>query len=133
MKRCRNIRNSRLELIAVNPSVGNAAQVAIEAHAPAATPRLVLRSLSQMGVDVGRSISTPVQRRSQVERSPHLHPVGKRDLTTSRILIGTIVAMVVVAHNFVARQSLREAKYYQNGISCGQGKRTAAAGEYDHL
>ncbi len=46
--------NSRLELIAVNPSVGNAAQVAIESTRARRNAEMVLRSLSQMGVDVGK-------------------------------------------------------------------------------
>ncbi|MFA5592364.1 MAG: hypothetical protein WC989_03520 [Micavibrio sp.] len=46
--------NARLELIAVNPSVGNAAQVAIESTRARRNAEAVLRSLSQMGVDVGK-------------------------------------------------------------------------------
>ena len=46
--------NSRLELIAVNPSVGNAAQVAIESTRARRNAEMVLRSLSQMGIDVGK-------------------------------------------------------------------------------
>lgn len=46
--------DSRLELIAVNPSVGNAAQVAIESTRARRNAEMVLRSLSQMGVDVGK-------------------------------------------------------------------------------
>lgn len=46
--------NARLELIAVNPSVGNAAQVAIESTRARRNAEMVLRSLSQMGVDVGK-------------------------------------------------------------------------------
>jgi hypothetical protein len=46
--------NSRFELIAVNPSVGNAAQVAIESTRARRNAETVLRSLSQMGVDVGK-------------------------------------------------------------------------------
>ncbi len=46
--------NSRLELIAVNPSSGNAAQVAIESTRARRNAESVLRSLSQMGVDVSK-------------------------------------------------------------------------------
>jgi hypothetical protein len=46
--------NSRFELIAVNPSAGNAAQVAIESTRARRNAEMVLRSLSQMGVDVGK-------------------------------------------------------------------------------
>lgn len=46
--------NARLELIAVNPSVGNAAQVAIESTRARRNAEMVLRSLSQMGIDVGK-------------------------------------------------------------------------------
>lgn len=45
--------NARLEVIAVHPSNGNAAQVAIESTRARRNAELVLRSLSQMGVDVG--------------------------------------------------------------------------------
>lgn len=46
--------NSRMELIAVNPSSGNAAQVAIESTRARRNAESVLRSLSQMGVDVSK-------------------------------------------------------------------------------
>lgn len=46
--------NSRLELIAVNPSSGNAAQVAIESTRARRNAETVLRSLSQMGIDVNK-------------------------------------------------------------------------------
>lgn len=46
--------NSRLELIAVHPSQGNAAQVAIESTRSRRNAEMVLRSLSQMGVDVSK-------------------------------------------------------------------------------
>jgi len=46
--------NARFELIAVNPSVGNAAQIAIESTRARRNAETVLRSLSQMGVDVSR-------------------------------------------------------------------------------
>ena len=45
---------SRLELIAVNPSAGNAAQVAIESTRARRNAEMVLRSLSQMGIDVSK-------------------------------------------------------------------------------
>lgn len=45
--------NARLEVIAVHPSQGNAAQVAIESTRARRNAELVLRSLAQMGVDVG--------------------------------------------------------------------------------
>ena len=45
---------ARFELIAVNPSAGNAAQVAIESTRARRNAEAVLRSLSQMGVDVSR-------------------------------------------------------------------------------
>lgn len=43
---------ARLEVIAVHPSQGNAAQVAIESTRARRNAELVLRSLTQMGVDV---------------------------------------------------------------------------------
>ena len=46
--------NSRFELIAVTPSSGNAAQVAIESTRARRNAENVLRSLSQMGVDVNK-------------------------------------------------------------------------------
>jgi len=46
--------NARFELIAVNPSAGNAAQVAIESTRARRNAEMVLRSLSQMGIDVNR-------------------------------------------------------------------------------
>ncbi len=46
--------NARFELIAVNPSSGNAAQVAIESTRARRNAESVLRSLSQMGVDVSK-------------------------------------------------------------------------------
>jgi hypothetical protein len=46
--------NARLELIAVNPSAGNAAQVAIESTRARRNAEMVLRSLSQMGIDVAK-------------------------------------------------------------------------------
>jgi len=46
--------NARLELIAVHPSQGNAAQVAIESTRSRRNAENVLRSLSQMGVDVSK-------------------------------------------------------------------------------
>ncbi len=45
--------NARLEVIAVHPSQGNAAQVAIESTRSRRNAEMVLRSLGQMGVDVG--------------------------------------------------------------------------------
>jgi hypothetical protein len=45
---------ARFELIAVNPSGGNAAQVAIESSRARRNAENVLRSLSQMGIDVSR-------------------------------------------------------------------------------
>lgn len=45
---------SRFELIAVNPSAGNAAQVAIESTRARRNAEMVLRSLSQMGIDVNK-------------------------------------------------------------------------------
>jgi outer membrane murein-binding lipoprotein Lpp len=44
--------NARLEVIAVHPSQGNAAQVAIESTRARRNAELVLRSLTQMGVNV---------------------------------------------------------------------------------
>jgi hypothetical protein len=44
---------SQLEVIAVHPSQGNAAQLAIESTRARRNAETVLRSLSQMGVDVG--------------------------------------------------------------------------------
>ncbi|PZQ44626.1 MAG: hypothetical protein DI551_09765 [Micavibrio aeruginosavorus] len=46
--------NARFELIAVNPSGGNAAQVAIESTRARRNAEMVLRSLSQMGIDVNK-------------------------------------------------------------------------------
>jgi len=46
--------NARFELIAVNPSAGNAAQVAIESTRARRNAEMVLRSLSQMGIDVNK-------------------------------------------------------------------------------
>ncbi len=46
--------NARLELIAVNPAAGNAAQVAIESTRARRNAEMVLRSLSQMGIDVNK-------------------------------------------------------------------------------
>ncbi len=46
--------NARFELIAVNPSAGNAAQVAIESTRARRNAETVLRSLSQMGIDVNK-------------------------------------------------------------------------------
>ena len=46
--------NARFELVAVNPSAGNAAQVAIESTRARRNAETVLRSLSQMGIDVNR-------------------------------------------------------------------------------
>lgn len=45
---------ARFELIAVNPSVGNAAQVAIESTRARRNAEMVLRSLSQMGIDINK-------------------------------------------------------------------------------
>ena len=46
--------NARFELVAVNPSAGNAAQIAIESTRARRNAETVLRSLSQMGIDVNR-------------------------------------------------------------------------------
>lgn len=46
--------SSRLELIAVHPSQGNAAQIAIESTRSRRNAETVLRSLTQMGVDAGK-------------------------------------------------------------------------------
>lgn len=46
--------DARFELIAVNPTSGNAAQVAIETTRARRNAESVLRSLSQMGIDINR-------------------------------------------------------------------------------
>ncbi len=45
---------SRLELVAVTPSVGNAAQIAIESTRARRNAETVLRSLAQMGIDINK-------------------------------------------------------------------------------
>ncbi|PZO88032.1 MAG: hypothetical protein DI626_02685 [Micavibrio aeruginosavorus] len=63
--------NARFELIAVNPSGGNAAQVAIESTRARRNAEAVLRSLSQMGVDADRiDLST---QQSAEARSNEVH------------------------------------------------------------
>lgn len=46
--------NARFDLVAVNPSNGNAAQVAIESTRARRNAETVLRSMSQMGIDVNK-------------------------------------------------------------------------------
>lgn len=46
--------NARFELVAVHPSTGNAAEVAIESTRARRNAERVLRSLTQMGLDLGR-------------------------------------------------------------------------------
>lgn len=63
--------NARFELVAVNPSAGNAAQVAIESTRARRNAEAVLRSLSQMGVDADRiDLST---QQSAEARSNEVH------------------------------------------------------------
>ncbi len=45
---------ARFELIAVNPSIGNAAQIAIESTRARRNAEMVLRSLAQMGIDINK-------------------------------------------------------------------------------
>lgn len=46
--------NARFELVAVHPSTGNAAEIAIESTRARRNAERVLRSLTQMGLDLGR-------------------------------------------------------------------------------
>lgn len=65
--------SSRLELIAVTPSNGNAAQVAIESTRARRNAEAVLRSLSQMGVDVNKIDLTTLQSAEAKTNEVHIY------------------------------------------------------------
>lgn len=65
--------NSRFELVAVNPSAGNAAQVAIESTRARRNAEMVLRSLSQMGIDVNRIDLSTMQSAEAKSNEVHIY------------------------------------------------------------
>lgn len=65
--------NARFELIAVNPSSGNAAQVAIESTRARRNAEMVLRSLSQMGIDVNRVDLSTMQSAEAKSNEVHIY------------------------------------------------------------
>lgn len=65
--------NARFELVAVNPSAGNAAQVAIESTRARRNAETVLRSLSQMGVDVNRIDLSNMQSAEAKSNEVHIY------------------------------------------------------------
>lgn len=64
---------SRFELVAVNPSAGNAAQVAIESTRARRNAENVLRSLSQMGIDVNRIDLSNMQSAEAKSNEVHIY------------------------------------------------------------
>jgi hypothetical protein len=65
--------NARFELVAVNPSAGNAAQVAIESTRARRNAETVLRSLSQMGIDVNRIDLSTMQSAEAKSNEVHIY------------------------------------------------------------
>lgn len=65
--------SSRLELVAVTPSNGNAAQVAIESTRARRNAEGVLRSLSQMGIDVNKIDLTTMQTAEAKTNEVHIY------------------------------------------------------------
>lgn len=65
--------NARFELVAVNPSAGNAAQVAIESTRARRNAEMVLRSLSQMGIDVNRIDLSTMQSAEAKSNEVHIY------------------------------------------------------------
>lgn len=64
---------ARFELIAVNPSVGNAAQIAIESTRARRNAETVLRSLSQMGIDINRIDLSTLQSAEAKSNEVHIY------------------------------------------------------------
>lgn len=64
---------ARFELVAVNPSAGNAAQVAIESTRARRNAEDVLRSLSQMGIDVNRIDLSNMQSAEAKSNEVHIY------------------------------------------------------------
>lgn len=64
---------ARFELVAVNPSAGNAAQVAIESTRARRNAETVLRSLSQMGIDVNRIDLSTLQSAEAKSNEVHIY------------------------------------------------------------
>lgn len=64
---------ARFELVAVNPTAGNAAQVAIESTRARRNAETVLRSLSQMGIDVNRIDLSNMQSAEAKSNEVHIY------------------------------------------------------------
>lgn len=64
---------ARFELIAVNPSAGNAAQIAIESTRARRNAETVLRSMSQMGVDINRIDLSTMQSAEAKSNEVHIY------------------------------------------------------------
>lgn len=64
---------ARFELIAVNPAAGNAAQIAIESTRARRNAETVLRSMSQMGVDINRIDLSTLQSAEAKSNEVHIY------------------------------------------------------------